>query len=225
MDRRERLDDPEEAVRTSLDALQARLWTAMPGIIQSFDPGSAGSRGPTCTVQCAIQAKQQNKDGSTKLVNIPPLVDCPVQFPGGGGASLTFPLAHGDECLVVFASRCIDSWWQSGGIQAPAEIRFHNLSDGFIIPGVRSNPRALIDISTTTAQFRSDDGSTFVDLDPVGQIVNVTAPGGIKFHGPVSIVGGLTTDTLDVSGNTTLGGSGGSAIETADGPSTTATAV
>ena len=31
-------------------------------------------------------------------------------FPGGGGFALTFPVAAGDECLVVFASRCIDDY-------------------------------------------------------------------------------------------------------------------
>ncbi|MGC8050122.1 Gp138 family membrane-puncturing spike protein, partial [Salmonella enterica] len=78
--------------------------------------------------------------------------------------SMTFPVAQGDECLVVFASRCIDSWWQSGGIQEQAELRMHDLSDGFAILGFRSQPRALSNISTTSAQLRSDDGATFIDL-------------------------------------------------------------
>ena len=64
----------------------------------------------------------------------------PVVFPGGGGFALTFPVAAGDECLVVFASRCIDAWWQSGGVGEPMEPRMHDLSDGFALIGVRSQP-------------------------------------------------------------------------------------
>ena len=37
MDRRERLDDPVEAQRAALDGRQAEIWTALPGIFQSFD--------------------------------------------------------------------------------------------------------------------------------------------------------------------------------------------
>src|SRR6187431_703340 len=107
LDRRERAGDFTEAMLTTQDGMQARLWTCVPGIIQSFDPAKR-----TCVVQPAIKALVQAPDGTESWVALPLLVDCPVQFPGGGDVVLTFPLKTGDECLVVFASRCIDSWWQ-----------------------------------------------------------------------------------------------------------------
>lgn len=64
-------------------------------------------------------------------------------MPRGGGFALTFPVAAGDECLVVFADACIDSWWQSGGVQNQAEKRRHDLSDGIVIPGLWSQPNKL----------------------------------------------------------------------------------
>jgi phage baseplate assembly protein V len=89
--------------------------------------------------------------------------------------TLTFPIKPGDECLVIFASRCIDSWWQQGGIQGQAEYRMHDISDGFVFAGVRSQPRAF-DVDTDAAQLRSDDGQAFVELNPTTHAVNVVTP-------------------------------------------------
>ena len=78
MDRRERLDDPEEATRVAQDGHQAQIWTSIPGIIQSFDPSTM-----TAVVQPAIQGIQQLSDYSFKIVNMPLLLDVPVEFPSG----------------------------------------------------------------------------------------------------------------------------------------------
>lgn len=157
---------------------QSQIWTAIPGIIQSFDPLHM-----TCTVQPAIQAKVFGADNSVSDVSLPLLVDCPVQFPAGGGCALTFPVAKYDECLVVFSSRCIDAWWQSGGIQAQAEMRMHDLSDGFVLLGFRSVPRVIPSISLTAVQLRSDDGLAYVEVTSSGHIANIVAPGGVNING------------------------------------------
>lgn len=195
MDRRERNEDQEEMLRAAMDGLQARLWTAMPGIIQSFSVEQM-----TCVVQPAIQGQVQAKDGSTSFKNLPQLLDCPCQFPGGGGVTVTFPVAAGDECLVIIASRCIDAWHAQGGIQVPIEFRMHDLSDGFVLLGFHSVPRVLTDISTTSAQLRSDDGSTLIDIDPTGQTLTLTAPGGVTINADVT-VNGTVTATGDVTGD------------------------
>jgi hypothetical protein len=159
-DPRERQNDAEEAFRAAWQGLQAGLWTAMPGIIDSFDPVKM-----TCQVTLSIFGQQRAEDGTIIQIQIKPLQDCPVVFPSGGGFNLTFPLTEGDEVLVVLASRCIDSWWQSGGIQSQAELRMHDLSDGFVLPGVRSQPRVLSGgVSTSATQIRSDDGNTAITL-------------------------------------------------------------
>lgn len=160
MDPRERFNDSEESVRTAIEGLLAGVWTALPGIVVSFDPVAM-----TCEVQPAIKPKYRQQDGTLTDLTITVLTDCPVIFPAGGGYSLTFPVAHGDECLVVFSSRCIDAWWQQGGIQPQAELRMHDLSDGFAIMGIRSQPRVLDGgVSTTSAQLRTDDGTSYLEL-------------------------------------------------------------
>lgn len=165
MDRRERSNNFMDALLAMLQGWQSGIWTACPAIIVSFDPASE-----TVTAQPSIQAQNRAPDGKVSWQRLPVLVDVPVIFPSGGGFTLTFPIAAGDECLVIFASRCIDAWRQSGGVQVQPELRMHDLSDGFALVGVRSQPRALPNVSTTSAQLRSDDGLTYVELGPDGLV-------------------------------------------------------
>lgn len=204
MDRRERVDDPEVALREAFDGLRAGIWTALPGIIQSFNASAM-----TCEVQPTIKVPVRQIDGTTVTVALPLLVDCPVQFPSGGNCSLTFPVAPGDECLVVFASRCIDSWWQSGGVQEQAEVRMHDLSDGFVLLGFRSKPRALANVSTSATQLRSEDGSTYIEMNPTLQKVNIVAPGGFHVEAPLST---FSADVTITGLLTFVGGMVGSAV-------------
>lgn len=216
IDRRERQDDPVEAQRAALDGRQAEIWTALPGIVQSFDPVAM-----TVTVQPAVAGRVTDETGKTSSVNMPLLPDVPVVFPGGGGFTLTFPVASGDECLVVFASRCIDAWWQSGGIGEPMEPRMHDLSDGFALVGVRSQPHRLSPaVHTGNTQLRADDGSAYVEITPGGAVtavgpssVTVRSGGSITLDAPRIVIkgllsmqsqsGGATTATLDGSLNAT----------------------
>lgn len=216
MDRRERMNDPLIAMRAALDGLQTTIWTALPGIVQSFDPVEC-----TVSVQTTIKEPEAQSDGSVKLATLPLLIHCPVVMPGSAGFMLTLPLAKGDEGLVVFASRPIDSWWQQGGVQSPVENRMHDLSDGFFIPGCYSKPHVPGGISTTKAQLRSFDGLTYVELTP-GGIVNIKAHGGLNVDaentgvlldcgsGPLNVIAG--TITVTGSGALNISAPGGIAI-------------
>lgn len=207
MDRRERASDASAAMLAAFEGLKAEIWSALPGIIQSFDPGAM-----TVVVQPTIQALWRDPLGNETWKTMPLCLDVPVIFPSGGGCSITFPLQEGDECLLIFASRCIDAWWQSGGVGVQAEMRMHDLSDGFCLPGPRSKPRALSGISMTALQIRADDGSAFVEvgvaaphpikLQTAGD-VEVVAPT-IKLTGAVEIVGDVqVTGEVDITGKVT----------------------
>lgn len=195
MDQRERIDDEAEIYRVAFESGQSGLWTSLPAIVQSFKAAQG-----TCTAQPTVKARVRGKAGDYAWVALPLLVDVPIVFPGAGGFLVTFPVKQGDECLIVFASRCIDGWWQQGGIQTQAELRMHDLSDGFAIPGPRSLPRAISNISTTTAQLRSEDGTCYVELAP-GGVVNIKAPGGVNIIGALS-----TNSTVAAGGNVSVTG-------------------
>lgn len=185
MDPRQRLGDMSMALDMHATNSQAKMWTALPGIVQSFDPAKM-----TCEIQPAIQGVLSDpKTGVASNTDLPLLVDCPVVFPSGGGVTLTVPMASGDECLVIFASRCIDAWWQQGGVQPPMVYRMHDLSDGFCLPGIRSQAKPLSGVSTNTAQLRSDDGETYIELDPATKKVRIVASGGIDLIGPLNLGG------------------------------------
>ncbi|VVE41580.1 hypothetical protein PMO31116_04146 [Pandoraea morbifera] len=190
MNRQERVGDPNQMLLLALRSVLSDVQTALPGIIQSFDPQAM-----TCSVQPAIQMRARGPDGTVTSIALPLLVDCPVQFPAGGNCTLTFPVKRGDECLVVFGSRCIDAWWQSGGVQEQADTRMHDLSDGFVLLGTRSRPRALAGVSTASAQLRSDDGATFIDLNPSTQKVKIVAPGGFDVVAPLATFSQAVTIT------------------------------
>ena len=175
----ERVGDFPAALTEALTAWQSGLWTAMPGVLLSFDAAKMSA-----VVQVAIQARLRQNDeaGSISWVSISPLVDVPVVFPNGGGFLLTFPLAAGDEGLVIFSSRCIDSWWQSGGTDNPQmDLRLHDLSDGFFLPGARSQVNLPPGgVSTTGVELRSEDGNTKIRMSGGG--ISMTCPGAITLN-------------------------------------------
>lgn len=186
--------DEQQAMKVLSDTIFSMLRVSMPGIIESFDPIAC-----TCSVQPALKGQVADAMGSFKSEPLPVLVDVPVMFPRGGGCTITFPIKAGDECLVIFSDRCIDFWWQSGGVQEPVDQRQHDLSDAFAIVGPQSQANVIGSISTTTLQMRSDDGAAYIELDPDSHSVNVVAPGGFnvttplaKFSQAVTIAGLLT---------------------------------
>ena len=194
------MDDPNLRSDQHFTGREAMLWTALPGIILSFDAAAL-----TCEVQPAIQGKKRDEDGSITLVNLPILLDCPVVVPHAGGCSLTFPLKAGDECLVVFSCRAIDLWWQSGGVQPPAETRMHDLSDGFVIPGPYSQPKAITQVSETCVELRSDDHQSLIAIDPGTHEVQVKTAGPLsgEISGAVTLSCGSTL-TATVQGDASL---------------------
>lgn len=212
MDRNQIVNDPELAMRIILDGRQSKIWTAIPGIIDSVDFSDL-----TCSVQPTIQGVAENEDGSKTLVDLPLLIKVPLVFPKGGGFSITFPVAEGDEVLVVFSSRCIDAWWQSGGINRPMEARMHDLSDGFAIPGPYSVPNVIDSVSSSSLQIRNDAGTSYIEIDETGKIkllsattIDVVAPtinlsGTINIAGTLAVTGGISATGSISATNVTAG--------------------
>lgn len=193
MDRRSLLNDSEETHRLILDGRQASIWSALPCIITKINFAEM-----TLECQPAIQGTVTAEDDTSSFVNLPVLVDVPICFPSGGGFIITFPLAIGDEVLVIFASRCIDSWWQSGQISIPAEFRMHDLSDGFAIPGPKSLPNVVANISTSALQIRNTAGTGVIEIDSDGK-VKITATE-FDLTGDLKVTGNILA-TGEVTGN------------------------
>jgi hypothetical protein len=185
-DPRERWDDMTDIINTGAERAQSKIWTALPvKVVEDSD-------GFTVKLQPLIKGKQTNPKGEQKDVEMPHLLDVPVQYSAGGGFTITHPIKKDDEGIAIFSSRCIDNWWDKGGVQDQARQRWHSLSDAMYVPGVRSKPRKLggpdenheqdyrargvamapkgNPASTNSVQIRSDDGKYYVELGPDGAV-------------------------------------------------------
>lgn len=163
------------------DDVMASMQSSMPGIIRSFDPDVQ-----TADVQVAIRRRVRYKDGIREEADAL-ITDVPVCFLGGGNTSLTFPVSAGDECLVFFADRCIDAWFQSGGVQNQILPRMHDLSDGFALVGFRSKRSSLKNFAEDVPNFT---GGLTVDRQIISKL----------------LIGSIYTSTIDVSPELLQGG-------------------
>ncbi|MDE9565886.1 baseplate protein [Xenorhabdus bovienii] len=145
---------------TLLDVLSSKaenerldIHTALPARVVSFN-------GHTATIELLITQTLSN--GS--VIELPPLVDVPVQFPRAGGFCFTVPVSAGDEGLAIFSERCIDGWYATGNKSVPLDARLHDYSDASFIPGICSQPKKIPDFFNGGASMQTDDGSTFIRM-------------------------------------------------------------
>ena len=129
---------------------------------------------------------------------------------------MTFPITKGDEVLVIISSRCIDSWWQLGAVDAQGnafprpqlEYRMHDLSDGFIIPGPKSVPNVIPNISNNSVQIRTNISTTsnyaYIELKPSDYTVNVVTTGSVNITAPTTTITGNVHITGNVQVDQTL---------------------
>ena len=172
------------ALLMALDGKQKEIWTALPGIIVSFNRAEM-----TCEVKPAIKAQLTNyTTNATSWVELPTLLDCPVYFPSGGGYTLAFPIAPGDECLVVFASRCIDKWWANGGVQEPLVLRMHDLSDGFVFCGVKSKPK-VTGYDSQGVCLLNATGKKVLEITDDSVVITSSL---VRVEGHLTVTGGIT---------------------------------
>ncbi len=187
----EGLSSLEALVQQGVNNRLKDVHTCLPGFIDSFDPATQ-----TCSVAPAI--KRVFTDG--EAIDLPVLTGVPVCFPNAGGFSITFPIAQGDECLIFFSERSIDNWFKFGEKRIPNDRRFFDLSDGFVVLGVRSNPNVLGNYSAIDLVIRNEtndnkltlknDGSMQVDTSTLTINGNLSVNGTIEATGNIESTGG-----------------------------------
>jgi hypothetical protein len=156
-----------------LDTRLREVHTALPAIVQSYDPVKK-----TLEAQPAIMRVLDSGP-----IPLPLCVDVPVHFAGGGGFTDTYPIAQGDECWLMFSERAIDAFWQSGAISMPSEFRMHDLSDGFAFVGNFSQPKTANFTPGTSAKETWFNGTKIFSIDSAG---NVTIAGALTVTGEVT---------------------------------------
>lgn len=110
-----------------LRSVKSEINCAQIGTIQSFDPAT----------QTANVSLNFMRIVEKSVKQYPVLINIPVLVMQGGSGAITFPIAAGDPCLVLFCDRNIDSWVTSGLVSPPESERVHDLSDGIAVVGIR----------------------------------------------------------------------------------------
>lgn len=126
------------------------------GTIQSFDALTQ-----TATVEIAAKRTKLTNDDVSELQEYPLLVDVPVVFLSGGSAHLTFPVAQGDSCIVIFNDFEKIKWFTTGTIQPTITERKHDISDGVAIVGLR-NMQNLIQNFNQFVELAFNDTSKII---------------------------------------------------------------
>ncbi|HEY1814905.1 MAG TPA: Gp138 family membrane-puncturing spike protein [Kofleriaceae bacterium] len=114
------------------------MRVALPGRVESYDASTQ-----TCSVQPLVQDGVNDETGTRNAVRLPVVQSVPVAWLGGGGCSITSPLAAGDTVLLVFSSSSIDRWVALGGEVDPIDDRRHHITDAFAIPCVNDLQHVL----------------------------------------------------------------------------------
>ena len=109
-----------------------------------------------------------------------------VMFIGTPDNGIDYKVQQGDEVLVFFCDREIESWWLSGNTSQLNYFRTHHMSDCIALAGIRSQPKTTI--TNDNLNIYSKNG-----------IINFE--GNVVINGNVQING-----NLKITGDATIGG-------------------
>ena len=146
-----------ELLNTIISNKLADMNICMPAKIIEYDYTKQKAK-----VQPALN--QRYNDG--EVVKLPIIFNVPVIHPASGGASITFPVAIGDNVLLVFSQKSLEEWLQNGEQVTPDDPRQNDLTDAIAFLGLNSfnkisfaenNEDLLISYSGSKIRFKNND--------------------------------------------------------------------
>ena len=155
------------------------------GIVQEFYPDDL-------TVQVQIAGKKTiglNPDGTQAVREYAPIYAKVCYC----NPFITYPIKKGDECVLLFSDREIESWFINGDINPEGYARMHDLTDAVALFGIRSIPN-MIQILTDALHLYYG-GS---DIQIKDSQINVTSPS-IIVTGNTTQKGNITATNLSAT--------------------------
>lgn len=129
------------------------------------------------------------KEGIQKTKPYPPIYPR-IMFIGTVDNGMDYKLQAGDEVLVFFCDRELESWWVSGNISQLNYFRTHHMSDCVAIAGLRSQPL------TTPTNSDLNITSNGMGINISANSINIKADTEVKIESPsVSTTGNLSVGT------------------------------
>ena len=99
----------EDLVGDAVEQGLATVYTSLPGKIVAYD-----SAKQSASVQSLVVRAHKNQAGDDEWHKPPVLQAVPVMFLGSATGRITWPVAVGDKCLLLFASSDIGHWKMFG---------------------------------------------------------------------------------------------------------------
>ena len=178
-----------ELFKTAFREMAKSVGTSIPGHITGFDKD-------TQLAQVQIGIEQVDVNG--KRFEPSPLIEVPV-YVYGGAFSVECQIDIDTEGLIIFSQRCIDGWVDTGGIAKNPILRFHDFSDAFFLPGMRSQPNKITSFENNGVRLRNEDGSKYIWLKNDGTaditVTTLNITGDIVHTGDQNTTGTITGDT------------------------------
>lgn len=145
-----------EVIRAAIDSRLLDLHTSMPGVVVSYDPTTQ-----TADVQPVV--KRPIRSYSDELVHekLPVVHNVPIEWPGGGGFAMIFPVQPGNHVWLIFSEAATARWRETGQISEPGDQRRHDLSYACAITIRGPNASALAPLSPAS-EARMDCPNPFV---------------------------------------------------------------
>jgi len=197
-----------ELMQTAFTEMMKDVCTSIPGHVIAFDPDRQ-------VAQIQIGIMRVDIDGRTFAP--PPLIEVPVYFSGGSEFMIEHQIDPGDDGLVLFSQRCIDGWFNTGGIAENPIGRFHDYADAMFLPGMRPQPKAIKAFSNNGIRMRDaaganyfwlkNDGTGEIKVSTLNVIGNIVHTGDQTTSGTVqgnNIKGVVKVDAPTLSATTSL---------------------
>ena len=191
----------------------SELHTSLPARIVTYDHATQNA-----SVLPLIKRRYFDAGNNTDgLVDMPIIEGVPVIFPSANTGILTFPIKQGDIVLLVFCERSIDNWVFSDGSEPvdPQDLRKHNYSDAFCIPGLYPFSKALGSHETDTV-LRFNVGTANenkISLKPNGD-VQIDTPAKLIVNATSNVEITTQADAIvNVSGNADVNVTGSTTVD------------
>ncbi len=154
----------EESVLNSVE-------TQLPAKIVSYD---------AATRKAQVQILTNIKNEEDEYLQIPVLLDVPVDIPSGGGFYSHFPLKAGDLGRINIFSKDIDNYKSFGdSINVDNESNFKNFSNAIFVKDFQPFNKTLAGISNDNLVIGREDGKFLLEFTPDNEL-KITQDSGIE---------------------------------------------
>ena len=151
----------EDIIKNSEEDVKYSLNCHRVGVIEAFYPETQ-----TADIKMVDKGVQQFEDGE-KLIDLPPLINCPVIISKGINGGLTFPINSGDTCLIIFNDRDLDNWLIDGLTQRPNTLRSHDFSDAIALVGLRNQINQITDYNNEETKLNYLDNKITINITSI----------------------------------------------------------